>query len=237
MKNIVTRVKSFFGLRLFVVSFFLALFWLTGYQIGFREKLENGPTVVKESSHLLGLSVKAPGEPSHKLKEVGYEEISPDKLQKAIEYKMSFDPQLYDDYYNDFFLNQKIISVKNIKTDREDYVFTGEERTGDPHWLNNEYIFFTSYCGTSCQGLYLVEVGSRESQLAVISYIFEGNGPWMTHFKDWFGGEFVFDGLVDDIASLTVGDKSYLIFKMKDANKNPLGEERLLFMGKSLKKL
>ncbi len=237
MKNTLTRVKSFFGLRLFIVLFLLVLSWLTGYQIGFREKLENAPPVVKENDQLLGLSVKAPEKPSHKLKEIGYEEISPDNLQKAIEYKMSFDPQLYDDYYNDFFLNQKIISVKNIRTDKEDYVFTGEDRTGDPHWLGNDKIFFTSYCGTACQGLYLVDVGNKESELAVISYIFDGEGPWRTHFKDWFGEAFIFEGLIDKITSSTVGGKSYLIFKMKDVNKKPLAEEHFLFTGKSLKKL
>ena len=237
MSNIAARVKSIFGLRLFVVLFLLVLSWLTGYQIGFREKLENAPPVVKENDQLLGLSVKAPEKPSHKLKEIGYEEISPDNLQKAIEYKMSFDPQLYDDYYNDFFLNQKIISVKNIRTDKEDYVFTGEDRTGDPHWLGNDKIFFTTYCGTACQGLYLVDTGNKESELAVISYVFDGDGPWMTHFKDWFGEEFLFKGLVDEITSMTAGDKSYLIFKMKDVNKNPLAEERFLFMGKSLIRL
>jgi len=193
--------------------------------------------VVKEKDQLLGVSVKASEKPGHRLKEIEYEEISPDNLQKAIEYKMSFDSQLYDDYYKDFFLNQKIISVKNIKTDREGYVFTGEEKVGDPHWLGNDKIFFTTYCGTACQGLYLVDTRSKESQLAVISFYFQDDGPWMTHFKDWFAGEFVFEGLIDKVTSSTVGDRSYLIFKMKDVNKNPLAEERFLFTGKSLEKV
>lgn len=234
MKNIATRVKSFFGLRLFVVSFFLVLFWLTGYQIGFREKLENGPTVVKESSHLLGLSVKAPEEPSHKLKEVEYEELSPSRTQKAIEYHMIYNEQLYDDYYNEFFINQRIIAVEDTKTRRETYVFTGEERTGRPHWLSDHFIFFSYYCGTSCQGLYLVNSESKETHLAVLSYVFDDTGSWTTHFRDWFDGEFAFRGLVGEITSSTAGGASYLIFKMKDGDGNPLGEKRLLFTGRLL---
>lgn len=237
MNNIAARVKSIFGLRLFVVLFFLVLSWLTAYQIGFREMLENGPTaVVKESDQLLGLSVKAPEKTGHKSKEVEYEEISPDNLQKAIEYKMSFDPQLYDDYYNDFFLNQKIISVKNIRTYKEDYVFTGEERTGSPHWLGNNNLFFYTHCGTSCRGIYLVDTRDKETRFGGFSFSFEG-GRWLTYFHDWFGKRFVFEGLLDDVKSEVVDGQAILILRMNNDVGNFMGEKRLLFKDDSLKLL
>lgn len=147
---------------------------------------------------------------------------------------MSFDSQLYNDYYNDFFLNQKIISVQDIKTSREYYVFTGEERTGDPHWLGNDYIFFTTYCGTSCQGIYLIDTRNKESELGVTSYLFEGE-RWVTHFRDWFGGEFVFEGLLNEVKSEISGAGPVLIFDMTDDKRNFLGEKKLLFTGNSLK--
>ena len=92
-------------------------------------KLENAPPVVKENDQLLGLSVKAPEKPSHKLKEIGYEEISQIIYKRQLNINV-FDPQLYDDYYNTF-LNQKIISVK-YKNRQGGLCFTGEDRTGDP---------------------------------------------------------------------------------------------------------
>lgn len=232
--NWIGRLRSYVGVGiLLLLTFVLGGLFPRGFKNSGRLKESNLPAV--QTGAVLGNAEEKANNSDRKLKKIKYEELSPDGAQKVIKYKMVFDEQLYDDYYNEFFINQKIIAVEDIKTSKEYYVFTGEERTGDPHWLGDDYIFFTTNCGTSCQGLYLVDVRNKESELAVISYVFNGDGLWMTHFKDWFGEKFIFKGLVDKITSLTVGDESYLILKMKDINKNPLGEERLLFTGDSLK--
>lgn len=223
-------VKALFGGLISLLTAFFLVDYL------FTNSPGNNVPASKEQPKVLGISVGNAGAGDSPLRKADYEEFSPDQKQKITRYQVKYDENLFGDYHG-YLDSMVFISLTNVDEGREKYIFVGEEKTGDPHWLNNEYIFFTSYCGTSCQGLYLVDVGNKESELAVISYVFNGDGPWITHFRDWFGGEFVFKGLVGDIASLTVGDKSYLIFEMKDENKNPLGEERLLFMGKSLKKL
>lgn len=173
-----------------------------------------------------------------KLKEIKYEEFSPDQSKKIILYKTAFDPGLYNNYYVDYFYNREIIAVRDIEDQREEYIFTGEERTGDPHWLGNNYVFFTAYCGTACKGLYLIDTRDKETWLAVLSHIFScKRDVHDTHFKDWFGQEFVFEGLISEIESEMMDDKAYLIFRMKDGEGNFLYEKRFLFTGDELKAL
>ncbi len=168
------------------------------------------------------------------LKEVDYEELSPDGLNKIISYKTAFDLSFYLDYYKEYFDNNIIISVKDMEDGRESYVFTGG-RIGEPKWLGNEHIFFTSYCGSSCQGIYLVNVFSKETRQGVLSYMInEDNKPVYTHFKDWFGHEFRFDGWVDEIRSDTIGEKVYLIFYMRDDKEKAIEQKKFLFTGKNL---
>jgi len=173
--------------------------------------------------------------PEEKIKEIEHEEFSPDRSKKVILYKMVFDSDFYRGYYNDYFYNNIIVAVADIENQREYYVFTGEERTGDPHWLGNNHVFFTTHCGTACKGVYLVDTRDKETQLAVWDYLFsEEKGSWETHFTDWFDQDFSFDGLVDELSSETFGDEVYLIFKMKDDQGNFLYNKRFLFMGDGL---
>ena len=64
----------------------------------------------------------------------------------------------------------------------------------------------------------------------------EKRGPY-TIFKDWFGHEFNFNGLVDEIRSDTIGDKVYLIFYMRDDKSKSIGQKKFLFTGKTLEEL
>lgn len=107
-----------------------------------------------------------------KTKEIEYEEFSPDRSKKIILYKTAFNRNFYSGYYNDYFYNNIIVAAVDIENQREYYVFTGEERTGDPHWLGNNRVFFTTHCGTACKGVYLVDTRNRETQLAVWGYLF-----------------------------------------------------------------
>lgn len=175
---------------------------------------------------------------ARKVKDIEHEEFSPNQLKKVVVYKMTFDPELYNDYYEDYFYNRKIIAVRDIKSRREEYIFTGEERTGDPHWLGNNYVFFTTYCGTACRGLYLVDTRNKETWLAVLDHTFSyKKDVYDTHFKDWFGQEFVSEGLIDEIKSEMVDDKAYLIFKMKNNQGDFTYEKRFLFTGGELKEV
>lgn len=170
------------------------------------------------------------------LREPNYEETSPDRQNRIIRYKIeNYDENLYSNYHG-YLDSNVLIALDSLEEEREKYIFVGGERTGDPHWLGNDYIFFTTNCGTSCQGLYLVDTRSKESRLAVISYLFEKD-RWVTYFQDWFDKKFVFEGLLDDIKSETNSAGSVLIFSMKDDQRNFLGERKMLFTGNSLKSI
>lgn len=224
--------------RKFLIVVSLTVLFTAGLFFGRYSSLGGrrvGENLSKSEPEVLGASEEAAGLGKVVLRELDYEENSPNRERKILRYQIkNYSENLYSNYFG--YLDSKVfLALAELDEEREKYIFVGEERTGDPHWLGNDYIFFATHCGTSCQGLYLVDVRNKESQLAVISYYFQDDGPWMTHFKDWFGEEFIFKGLVDKITSLAAGDESYLIFKMEDVNKNPLGEERLLFTGDSLK--
>lgn len=157
-----------------------------------------------------------------------HKEDSPDGTKQIIRYQLSHDPSLFSNYEN--YLNNNIfITLKDLTGNQESYIFVGEERTGDPHWLDNKYVFFTAHCGTACQGLYLVNTTSKTVKHAVISYFFEKNGPWQTHFKDWLGQEVVFPGLLEDIQSSREAGETTLTFKMRDGQRRPLKDETFVF--------
>ena len=169
-------------------------------------------------------------------RELIYQEASSDNTKIILMYQMPFHPGLNDHYY-DYLSSQYFIAVKEVETDRERYIFVGDYKTGFPHWLDNEYIYFTAGCGTSCQSLYLVNTRNQESRLALLGYIRPDNEniSWQTHFSDWFDQEFRFGGLVDEIKTEVIARKVYLVFKMEDGEGNSIGEKRFLFTGEELK--
>lgn len=170
------------------------------------------------------------------LKTLEYKELSPDKSREVLVYHMRFDPLLYDDYYKEYFPNQKILIVRDLDSQEEHVVFTGEERTNDPHWLGNENIYFTSYCGTACKGIYLINVLNKESRQGVWAYIYdEQKNTWETHFHDWFSQKFVLDGMIGNVKSEVVSGQTYLMFDMNNGNGDFLGKKRFLFTGDGLK--
>ncbi|OGE81026.1 MAG: hypothetical protein A3H72_00855 [Candidatus Doudnabacteria bacterium RIFCSPLOWO2_02_FULL_48_8] len=137
-------------------------------------------------------------------------------------------------YYSEKELDQQIIAVKTIKTNQEKVIYSGN-RINYPKWLGNEHIFFTTYCGTGCQGFGLVNVSSGKVEKGVLSYMsIDENRPDYTNFRDWFGKEFEFDGTPESIEGEIKDDKTYLVFRMRDRETKPLGEKRFLFTGNDL---
>lgn len=249
MKNLISRLKSLFGWRLFVVLLLLALSWLTGYQFGSPERTENGPSVqagchsgsfVKCVDKVLGdeteQSEHKPDEKKVERKPV-HQEVSPDGERRIVMYEVPFTGEGDLDYRN-YLNNQYFYSVEDISftSGRETYVFVNDYKGGYPHWLDNEYIFFTSGCGTGCRGMYLVNTRTRESRQAVVFTNPLGAESFETQFHDWFGQDFKFSGWSKNIRASFLEGKAYLVFQMWN-NDRPMGEKRFLFTGESLEAL
>lgn len=157
-------------------------------------------------------------------KELLYQEISPMATKSVITYKINNKP-LFQDHI--------MIGIRDSDSQEEEPIFIGEERTGMPSWLDDEHILFTTYCGTSCKGIYLVDIRDKEVSLATLSFTFSGANSWETHFKDWFGNQFQFPGLLGDIDTEFTNDHFYLVFSKKD-QLDSSNKKRFLFTGENL---
>lgn len=167
-------------------------------------------------------------------KTLTYRENSLDGTKQIIRYSFNNHPELFTDY-KDYLNNNVFIALKDLADNKESYVFIGEERTNNPHWLGNEHIFFTTYCGTACKGIYLVNILNKDTELGIFSYIYsDQKNVQVTHFKDWFNNSFEFPGWVKNIHSSYFDNKVYLIFEMWNNNKY-MGGKRFIFTGSSLK--
>ncbi len=153
-------------------------------------------------------------------------EMSPLRTKSVISYTINNKP---------LFQNHVLIAIQNVDGQKEEPVFIGEERTGMPKWLGDDHVFFTTYCGTACQGIYLIDVRNKETKLATLSFSFSNTNTWETHFSDWFGKKFQFPGLLGDIGTEFSNDNFYLVFGKKDQSDNDPGKKRFLFTGDSLK--
>lgn len=167
-------------------------------------------------------------------RKLAHQESSPNGNELILMYEMPDHSGLNSDYYN-YLSGQYFITVKEVDSGRERFVSVGDYKSGYPHWLGNDFIYFTAGCGTACQGLYLVNTRDKESDLAVLSYIFPDEiNVWYTHFRDWFNQEFKFEGLVDEIKSEMISGATYLVFRMKNDQGDFLYEKRFLFTGDGL---
>lgn len=154
-----------------------------------------------------------------------YLEKSPLGTRNVVTYQINNKP---------LFENHILIVVQNVNGKKEEPLFIGEERTGVPKWLDDDHIFFTSHCGTSCQGVYLINVLNKETKLATLSFTFSGTSNWETHFSDWFGNKFQFPGLLGDMDTEFSNDNFYLVFADKNESDNDPTKKRFLFTGNSL---
>lgn len=165
-----------------------------------------------------------------------YRELSPDGYKKITRYELSNNSELFSNSYTTYLDNNVIISVTNNLggVEREYYIFIGEQRAGKPYWLGNNYIFFTSYCGSSCQGLTLLDVRTGKKWLAVLSSLSEEGSQPKTHFHDWFERDFEFSGFVLDVNGVMKNNEPYLLFNLKNKEGVETGQKRFLFTGNSL---
>ena len=159
-------------------------------------------------------------------------EISPDGEKQIIMYRRPFIGKGELDYHN-YLSNQYFFAVEEFKNGQENYVFVGDYKVGYPHWLGNDFIFFTTGCGTGCRGLKLINVNSERSWNAVITTTPISKDGFVTDFRDWFGHEYKFPDGDKNIRSVYLDSKAYLIFEMWN-NGQPKGEKRFLFTGDAL---
>ncbi len=162
-----------------------------------------------------------------------YSETSPDRTKKVLLYETPFNGSSQLDYQN-YLSNKYFFAVRELNSRRERYVFVNDYKTGNPHWLGNEHIFFTGGCGTGCRGLHLVNINSKEFHPGVLTVTSITKDSFETNFRDWFGQEFNFPGGPKDIKSVAVEDKTYLVFQMEN-NGQSAGEKRFLFRENGLK--
>ena len=165
-----------------------------------------------------------------------YRELSPNNQKKITRYELSNNTELFSNSYTTYLDNNIIISVTNNLggVEREYYIFIGEQRTGNPHWLGNNYVFFTSYCGSSCQSIVLLDVRTGKKWLAILSSFSEKGEQPKTHFHDWFENDFEFSGFVLNINSVMNNNEPYLLFNLENKEGVEFGQKRLLFSGNSL---
>lgn len=154
-------------------------------------------------------------------------EKSPLGSKNAVVYQINNKP-LFEDHI--------MIAVQDSNSRTEEPLFIGEERTGMPKWLGDDHIFFTGYCGTACQGIYLIDIRNKETRLATLSFTFSDTNTWETHFNDWFGKKFQFPGLLGEIDTEFSNDNFYLVFREKDQSDNDFYKKSFLFTGNALVK-
>lgn len=126
-----------------------------------------------------------------------------------------------------------ILVDMHSKTKKEIFhtTFASWDVTSDIHWLGEEHLVFLRHCGTSCQGVTLLDLQSGQTTNAVLSYPSFSSSPNKTYFKDWFGVEYTFDGLVYDINTKTDDHDNYIIFALQDNEGKHIGTDYLLFTG------
>ncbi|MBU0978380.1 MAG: hypothetical protein ABIJ03_04005 [Patescibacteria group bacterium] len=103
--------------------------------------------------------------------------------------------------------------------------FPSWDVTSSLHWLGNDHLFFLRHCGTSCQGITLLNIKSGETQQATLSYSSFPDQPAITRYKDWFGQEHTMVGFVREVKSQTKNDRHYLAFILEDNAGNYLEEK------------
>ena len=89
-------------------------------------------------------------------------------------------------------------------------------------------------CGTSCQGLTMLNIQTGVTKNATLSYMFSSDQLAYTHFDDWFENEHKMNNLVNTINTEAVDGKFYLIFEMMSEAGETSGQKKYLFTGDSL---
>ena len=78
-----------------------------------------------------------------------------------------------------------------------------------------EYIFYTTYCGSSCLGFEVINLTTGHRQRGSLSFLFDDNGDAYTVFWDWNGRYHKFDGEFVSVSGHEQGEKLFLDFVIK----------------------
>ena len=121
----------------------------------------------------------------------------------------------------------------NNGTSREIFYteFPSWDVTGNIQWLGQDHLFFLRHCGSSCQGLSLLNTHTGEVSNATLGYQSFLDDPPFTHFNDWFGKEYHWEGLLKEIKSKRNDNKNYLVFVLEDLTGKGVDEKLVEFRG------
>ncbi len=158
-------------------------------------------------------------------------ELSPSQTQVAF----SYDPNETDELKE----NELSLMIFDLTNKSVKEVFHTAHPSWDVrsnlHWLGNNNIIFLRHCGTSCQGLTLLNIQTGELKNATLSYMSSfSDRPAYTHFEDWFSNHFEIDGFVKQISTEFVGGKYYLVFDMQTEVGEEINPKRFLFLEHNL---
>lgn len=109
--------------------------------------------------------------------------------------------------------------------------FPSWDITSDIQWLGENYLVFLRHCGTACQGLSLLDVYTGEVKNATLSYHTFPDQPLFTHFEDWFGTQFHWNGALKQVKTRFENGNNYLVFVLQDESGENIREEKVLFQG------
>lgn len=226
------KIKIGIGIIIFLQIVILILLEAPDTVVSYWDKIQSSPDEISSQSSIRTLNEKNDsGNVRSELNEV-HSETSPDGLREIILYKKVFTgDREYE--YRSYLNNQYLFAVKEFKNGIEREIYIGDDHVDYPHWLGNDFIFFTGGVCTGCRGFYLVNINSKQSYNGVITTTPITKDSFTTHLKDWFDEEFEFPGFDENIRSVYLNGKTYLIFEMWNNNQY-IGEKRFLFTGNSL---
>lgn len=159
-----------------------------------------------------------------------YKVLSPDGTKEISVYAINDDPNTFMDNA----LAKQVFTLKNLADSSKKDILTSE-KVDFPKWLGNNHIFFTTYCGSGCQGFDLVNISTKKRKNGVLSYMVTSDGKSeYTILESWSGKEIKFDGVPKEIISEIFGGKIWLVFNMIDQQGKALGQKRILFDETSL---
>lgn len=107
--------------------------------------------------------------------------------------------------------------------------FPSWDITSDIQWLGENHLLFSRHCGSACQGLTLLDVSTGKVKNASLSYQSFPDQPLFTHFEDWGGAQFQWEGSIKQIKTKSKDDDNYLVFVLQDKWGENVREEEVLF--------
>lgn len=137
-------------------------------------------------------------------------------------------------YFND---PESSVKLLRVGESVEKLLYQSERITYPPFWVGNDHVAFYTKCGTSCQGTMLIDVKQGRLMTGVVSYMSKDpslNNGWETVFKDWFGKEHVFKGMLGNMYGQSSNGVDYVVLYETDERGAIIQEQKLRFLGDRL---